>query len=165
MDHSAAASISTLFWPAVNLSILVGTIFYTTREQRKSFVKDRHFKLRDEVENVSRQLKEAQVKYNEFSAKMKAIEAEVEAIRDQAQGDAEFMKAKVLSEAKRLATAIVSDAKTSTDGLFQDLRSDLRTDMANWVIDRAEGILRDRLTADDRAKIRSEFSQQLGASR
>lgn len=165
MDHSAAASVSTLFWPAVNLSILVGTIVYTTREQRKSFVKDRHFKLRDEVENVSRQLKEAQVKYNEFSAKMKAIEAEVEAIRDQAQSDAESMKAKIVSEARRLSTAIVADAKTSTDGLFQDLRSDLRAEMAGWVIERAESILRDRLTADDRAKIRSEFSQQLGVSR
>lgn len=162
MDHSV--SIASLTWPTINFSILVGTLFWVTRQQRKSFVQNRHTHLRDEVERVSKQLKEAQVRYNEFSAKMKAIEAEVEAIRDQAQQDAEAMKSKILNEAKKLAATIVADSKSSVDGMFQDLRGNLRHELATLVIDRAEALLREKLTADDRAKIRHAFSQQLGAS-
>jgi hypothetical protein len=55
----------------------------------------------------------------------------------------------------------VTDAKTSANALYSDLRGQLYADLSAEVLERAEGILRERLTGDDRVRIRKEFSNQL----
>lgn len=148
-----------------NLVVLVGILAYYLRGPLKAFVRSRHDYLRDEVARVEAQLKLARERHDEFSAKLKAIDAEVQAIHDQIRQDAEAMKVRVTTEARRLAQTIVADSRSSAESLYSDLRKQLRIELAERVVVRAESILRDRLTGDDRARIRNEFSQQLGGNR
>lgn len=149
----------------VNFLILVGGLVYFLRQPLKLFVRTRHEFLRDEVSRVEKQLKSAQIKYDEFSAKLKAIDAEIQAIQEQMRQDADAMKVRVVNEAKRLSTTIVADARSSADSLYTELRGQLRAELADRVVQKAEALIRERLTGDDRVRIRNEFSQQLGGSR
>jgi hypothetical protein len=45
--------------------------------------------------------------------------------------------------------------------MFGDLKNQLRSELSVQVLARAEAILRERLTGDDKARIRREFSQQV----
>ena len=151
----------TLIAPFINLLLLVGILVWKVREPLRNFVSARHISLRDELQKTGDQLRQAQERYDEFTAKLKAIEAEISALRDQARQDAEGMKLRVLSDAKRLAALIVSDARLAGETLFSDLRMQLTTEFANRVVEKAEGLLRVRLTGDDRVRIRREFSMQV----
>ena len=151
----------TLVLPALNLLVLLGVLFYYLRAPLKNFVASRHQLLQEEVQRVSGQLREAQGKYEEFSAKLKAIDTEISILRDQSKQDAEAMKIRVLNDARRLSTLVVSDAKTSAENLFSEFRLRLQADLGNQVVDRAEQFLRERLTGDDRVRIRREFSKQV----
>jgi F-type H+-transporting ATPase subunit b len=152
---------SELIYPFINLIILVTVMVVYLREPLRTFVRTRHETLRDELQRVRNLLSGAQTKHDEFSSKLKAMEAEIQSLRDQARQDAAASKSKIVAEAQRLSATIVSDARVSAQGLFSRLRQELFADVGAKVLDRAETLLRERLTGDDRARIRNEFSAQV----
>jgi len=152
---------SELFAPTVNLLILVGLLVYYTRHPIRKTVTDRHEGLRDELARVRDLLRQAQEQYNEFSSKLSAIEAETTALRQQAVQDAEAAKQRIVTDAQRLSQGIASDSRRAAESLYAELKAQLASEVGSRVIDRAEALLRERLTGDDRARIRKEFSSQV----
>jgi F0F1-type ATP synthase membrane subunit b/b' len=152
---------SELFAPTINLLILVGILVYYTRHPIKKSVQDRHAGLRDELARVRDLLRQAQEQYSEFSSKLKAIEAETTALRQQAIQDAEAAKQRIITDAQRMSSGIANDSRKAAQSLYSELRTQLASEIGNRVLERAEVILRERLTGDDRARIRKEFSTQV----
>jgi F0F1-type ATP synthase membrane subunit b/b' len=150
-----------LILPFINLLILIGVLAYYLRAPLRAFVLERHTTLRDELRRVRDLLANAKARYDEFTAKLKAMEAEIQSLRDQARQDAATAKSKILAEAQALSATIVSDARRSAQGLYGQLKSELFVQAGQRVLDRAEELLRERLTGDDRARIRHEFSAQV----
>jgi F0F1-type ATP synthase membrane subunit b/b' len=150
-----------LLWPFINLIILTSILGIKLKKPLGEFVRNRHTTLRDELRNVDETLRQAKHKHEEFSAKLKAIGAEISALKEQVKQDSESMKLRVVTDAKRLAGLVVSDAQGAAQGLYGELRNNLKTEFGIRVIDRAEQLLRERLTGDDRVRIRREFSRQM----
>lgn len=150
-----------LIVPALNLAILLSVLFYYLRGPVVAFVTQRHVFLRDEVKNVRDRLRQAQEQYDEFSAKLKSIDVELTAIRGQTKQDAQAAKMRVVSEAQRLSAALVADSQRSAEGLFGDLRGQLAAEFGVRVVDRAEVLLRQRLTQEDHQRLGKDFSHQL----
>ncbi len=145
----------------VNLVILVAVLGYYLRKPLVQFVRQRHELLRDELQRVRMQLSQAQAQYKEFSEKLETIESEAQVLRSRTMQDAQEAKERILADAKRSAAAIAADAKTATDTLFSELKGQLYVEMGNRILSRAEVLLKERLTGDDRARIQLEFSRQL----
>lgn len=150
-----------LFAPFLNLLILVGLLAYKLRAPLREFVSNRHHSIRHEIQSVSEQLRAAQNEYNELNAKLKAVDSEVSELRLRAQEQAQASQARIAAEARRLSTTIVSDAKSSEQGLYEQLKADLHAELTSKVLDKAEILLTDRLTGDDQSRFRQEFSQQV----
>jgi len=144
-----------------NLLVLVALLVYKLRGPLKDFILQRHLTLKHDIQSVSEQLQQAQQKFNELTLKLKSVQAETAAIRAQTAEDAEQAKKRILAEAQRLSTNVVSDAKNVAEGLYLQMQGQLYFDLSNKVLQRAEKLLRDRLTGDDKARIRKEFSQQM----
>ncbi|MGZ3688014.1 MAG: F0F1 ATP synthase subunit B family protein [Bdellovibrionota bacterium] len=160
MEH-LIAEILTLKAPFFNFFCLVAILVWKLRKPLGDFVHSRHLLLRDELMHVREQLRIAQDKYDEFSAKLKAIDAEISSLREQSKRDAQAARQRVSAEARKLAATIVSDARESAQALFEELRGQLFSELGTRILTRAEALLRERLTGDDRARIRQEFSRQL----
>lgn len=153
-----------LIAPSINLLILVGLLAYFLREPLKAFVRQRHDSVREGVERAHEELRLAQERYTEFTAKLSSLGLEAESLRDQIRADSHAARDRVLEQAKLLSTHIVGDARETSQGLVNELRTQLYIEFGARVVDRAEGLLKDRLTGDDRARIREEFSRQLEGS-
>lgn len=147
--------------PAINLGVLLAFLFVKLKDPVRASVAARSVNVRDEVARVEGQLKTAQDRHAEFTAKLKAIEAEVAAIREEARQDGAAARTRIQNEAKRLGAQIVADAQSNSQALFGDLRNLLRRELGEQVLDRAERLIRERLTHDDRVRIRRAFSQQV----
>jgi F0F1-type ATP synthase membrane subunit b/b' len=154
---------SELFAPTVNLLILIGILAYYLRAPMKQSIRDRHTGLRDELARVRDLLRQSQEQYQEFSSKLKAIDAETSALRQQAVQDAQATKQRILADAQRLSMNVAADARRAADSLYVELKGQLSSEIGGKVLERAEQILRERLTGDDRARIRKEFSSQVEA--
>jgi F0F1-type ATP synthase membrane subunit b/b' len=155
----------SLFAPSFNLLILIVFLVYKLRQPVKDFVSLRHKTIREEIQTVRQELQVAQEKYDEFSSKLKAIDAEVVTLREQSQQEISALKQRILSESRRLSLNIISDAKAAAENLYLELKGQLYSDLSAQVLDRAELILRDKLTSDNRLAIRNDFSKQLEAIR
>lgn len=154
-------NMETLIAPVINLAILIGVLTYYLKQPLKSFAKDRHHSIRAELEAVRNQLRDAKAKHAEFSSKLRAMDAEISGLKTQAIQDAQALKAKVQAEAQKLSGNIVEDAKHAAKVLYSEFKVQLYSELGTHVLDRAEKILRERLTGDDRARIRQEFSTQV----
>ncbi len=145
----------------LNLFILVGVLVYKLRKPTQDYVLTRHHSLRDELKSVRVQLQAAQEKYDEFSSKLKALSSEVAVLNEQSQQDAVAMTHRIIADGRRLAGGMVSDARSSAETLYSDLKRDLYNELSAKVLDRAEVLLKERLTQDDQARIQKEFSNQV----
>lgn len=152
----------TLIAPLFNLIVLIVVLTVVLKEPLRAFVKQRHHQIGDAVEKTRQMLRDAHEQYDEFSAKLKAIDVEVAAIHKQAKQDAQGAHERILQEAQKLRNSIVSDARVNAENIFGDLKAQLRGEVAARVLDRVEILFRDRLTSDDRIKIRNDFSVQVG---
>ncbi len=150
-----------LILPFINFTMLVGLLVWKLKAPIRSFVVQRHVSLRDELKRVREMLVGAQAKYDEFTGKLKAMDAEIVSLREQAKQDAAASKTRVVAEAQRLSATIATDARASAQGLYTQVKNELFLEVGMKTIDRAENILRERLTGDDRARIRQEFSNQV----
>lgn len=147
--------------PLVNLLILIGLLVYYLREPLREFVDKRHHMIREELITVRNLLRSAQEKNEEFSSKLRAVDAETSGIKAQMLQDAQTMKSKIVAEAQKLSSGVIQDAKQASDILYTEFKDEIFVELGGRVIDRAEVLLRDRLTGDDRARIRKEFSTQV----
>jgi F0F1-type ATP synthase membrane subunit b/b' len=152
---------SSLFAPFINFGMLVGFLTFKLRQPVKDFVANRHDGIRDEILSVQDQLRIAQEKFDEFSAKLKAIDVELAALKEQAKQDALAIQQKLVADGQKMASLIVSDARAAAGHLYQELRGQLYSDLSSHVLERAEKLLQDRLTGADRVRIRQEFSHQM----
>lgn len=151
----------TLIIPAINFFVLVGLLVYFLRRPVRDYVTGRHAQLRDEVAEVRTLLERSQQQFDQFSGKLRAMDAEVSALRAQSETSAREMAARVTAEAERLSKTLVADAKVAASSMSDDLRKELRTELASRVVTQAESLLTARLTGDDRIRIRKEFSSEL----
>ena len=96
-----------------NLFLLIGILAYKLRGPLREFVASRHSSIREELLSVSEQLKDAQEQYDEYSSKLRTIDAEVAVLKEQTKQDKEAMKQRVISESSRVAGIVISDARNS----------------------------------------------------
>ena len=144
---------------------MLGILFYYLRQPIKDFIRNRHTTLLSDLKTARTKLHEAQEKYEEFSSKLKAVDAEIAAIWDASRKDTEQTKTRVANEAHRLALTISADAKTASLGLVDEFKAFIRADLGRRVLRRAEALIRNQLTTQDRAKIGQEFIQQIESQR
>jgi len=92
---------------------------------------------------------------------MKAIDNEMQAIRTETMREAETQKSRLVEHAQKASAQLLADGKLQVDQLWESVRAELRQELGRKITERAEEVIHDRLTGDERARIRREFSMQL----
>lgn len=154
----------SLVAPSINLLILISLLVYKLRLPLRQFVADRHQTIRSDIQTVQEQLRISQEKYDEFSSKLKAIDAELVSFREQAKQDRIALKQRIISDSQRMATTLISDAKKSANALYDELKNELYLDLSTRVLARAEKLIQERLTDTDHQRIQREFAHQIEVS-
>jgi F0F1-type ATP synthase membrane subunit b/b' len=135
---SSAASVKDLILPAIHVAVLFYFIFKFAKQPFLAFVGDRHTKLRVELQNTAQKLRAAKESLEEYSAKLGAIEAEVGALRDQAREEGRSTQVRILTEAKRMADLVVSDARLAAKDQALTLRRELVDEAATKLVQKVE---------------------------
>jgi F0F1-type ATP synthase membrane subunit b/b' len=155
------SSISSLIYPFINFAILVGGMFYFLHRPTKAFVRERHTSLKDELDRVQVKLVDAQRQYHEYSQRLGSMDAEITNLLQSVRSDAEAVRVKTLTEAKRSADQIVIDSKRTAEAMLAEFKDKMRVDLANQVMARTEVLLKSKMTENVREQIRKDFSKQV----
>lgn len=148
----------TLLAPSVNLFLLLALMAFYLAGPLKAFASSRQKSIREELEESRKLLAEARAKYEDFTFRLGGLGAEAATLKSQAEQDAKRAKDSLIRGAQHLGATIVSDARTAATGMRDDLVSALRVEVAHRALSRAEEQIRSRLTGEERARLRQEFS-------
>ncbi len=152
----------TLLAPTVNLLILVALLVYFTKDSIRDFFRSRHQRFDQEINAVKVALAKAKSDHEEALSKLRGAQAEIETMTRQGEREIVETRQKILADAQAAAAKIVSDARQTAEAMSQDFRRQLSAEFGTLVLERAEKLIKERLTQDDRKRMASEFTKQLG---
>ena len=147
--------------PLVNFAALAAGLFYVLRKPTREFVEARHQTLRASVQESEAKLRDAQARYDEFSSKLKAIDVELTSLRNYTLDGAKASAGALVIEAQKLSASLRDDAARTARAFAADFQAEMSSEFARKALDRAEAVLRQRLTGDEQVRIRREVSKQL----
>jgi F0F1-type ATP synthase membrane subunit b/b' len=148
----------SLFAPAINLAALLVFLAFKLVGPMKAFASSRQGTIREQLEASRRLLASAKTKYEDFDSRLRGLNAELQALATQSADDARRARARLIQVAEQAGGMIVADAQTAASALRTELVLQLRNELASRAVMRAEEQIRARLTGEERARLRREFS-------
>ena len=149
----------------INFVIFVSILGFLLRKPLKSMIAERHNTLRVDIEATREQLAEAQKKFQDYSLRIQSLDQEVATIVQEARMEAEASRVRIITQAKRMADGVIIDAKRGAESMVGEYKQQVRSDLANQVIARAEQMIRQKLNEADRERLKNDFWQQVGVAR
>jgi F-type H+-transporting ATPase subunit b len=151
-----------LLYPAINFALLFVTLFVLLRKPIRAFFGDRRAAIRKDLEEAATLERRAREHYTQWQRRLVDLETELAEIRTSAQQRAEAERASLIADARAAAERIRSDAANAVEHQLRRARAGLREEASQLAIELASGILREKVTAQDRDRLIDEFIERVG---
>lgn len=157
----ADTGLGDLFWPAVNLAILLAALVHFGRRPIREFFAARHLRIREDLDSAARTLADAEARYSEWQRKLVELDADMARIRERARERAESEREHVLAAADAAAERIRADARIAVEQEVRRAREELRREAAELALALATLKLRARISAADHDRLADEFIETI----
>jgi F-type H+-transporting ATPase subunit b len=148
-----------------NMILFLGVLWYFIGGPVKTAMKNRHEQIQREAEEARARRAKADQLASDIEARLKQIEADVASIHERAQADGERQKRELIAAAEAEAQKILQAARNEVDNRLKHARHELTEYAGQLASQRAEQILREKTTDEDRHKLFSDSIQQVGGVR
>jgi F-type H+-transporting ATPase subunit b len=156
-----AAEEGGLLFPWINFVLLIAVLVYFARKPVGAFFADRRTAIRKDLDEASALKRRADERYAQWQRRLVDLERELAEIRTGAQERAEAERASLLADARAAADRIRSDAANAVEHELRRARTRLREEASSLAVELASGILRDKVTAQDRDRLIDEFIERI----
>lgn len=153
----SAGGLQALFWPAINLVILIAALVYFTRKPLQAFFEQRRSKIQGELQSAADQLATAETTYAKWQRRMIDLEGELDEIRATSRQRAEAERQQIIEDARAAAERIRRDATAAVELELRRARDSLREEATQLAIDLAAERLTREVTDADRDRLVDEF--------
>jgi F-type H+-transporting ATPase subunit b len=153
--------IGDLFYPALNLAILIAVLVYFGRKPIRAFFAERRAQIQDDLKRASELRAEAEARYAKWQRRLVDLDAELEGIRVAVRERAEAERERILEEATAAADRIRNDALAAVEQELRRARRKLREEASELAIEIAGERLREQVSAGDRDRLFDEFIERI----
>lgn len=140
-------------WRIVNLILFCAILWYFTGGLIKRFFKNRKQAIEDTLKDLEKRREEAKAKLAEVEKRIANLEEERKAILEESRAQAERLKKGIVDDAHRQASQIVDQAKRTAENESQAMLAQVRSTMADEIVDAASKALQNRLSPEDHDKL------------
>lgn len=148
----------------VNLLIFVGVMFYFLRRPIKEAFRARREGIREELMRAEEEKAAAVAQLREVEGRLSRLDAEVEAIRAQAQKEAAEERARIERATEEEMRKIREQARREIESAAKTARAELRTFAAEQSVRLAEEMIRRDIRPEDDARLAREYVTELGGA-
>lgn len=143
-------------WKLVNMLLFFGFLAYLLGGPIKRAFADRT----DAINRTAAEARERREKADRMAAdiqeRLSRIEGEVQAIHERAQSEGERQKRELIAAAEAEARKLIANAQSEVDNRLRHARTELTDYAGQLAAERAEQILREKITADDQRRLFDE---------
>jgi F0F1-type ATP synthase membrane subunit b/b' len=149
-------------WKFLNLLIFVGIVVYILRRPLSESLKARREAIKRELVRTQEERAAAISKLEEVEAKLTRLNAEVEAIRAQAQREAAEERDRIASATKEELKKLREQALREIEGTGKIAQQELRRYVAEQSVKLAEDLIRHDIRTEDDSRLMSDYVKSLG---
>ncbi len=164
-EHGAAREepkflgIPAWIFKLVNMLLFIALLGYLIGRPVKGALTDRGLAIRNAAEEARVRRDKADRVAEDIQARLTQLEEEVRTIRERAEQEGERQKRELIAAAESEAARILQNARSEVDNRVKHARQELTEYAGELATQRAEQILRERITPEDQAKL---FKESLG---
>lgn len=140
-----------------NFLVLACILFYVARKPAKQFFSNRTESIKSTLDELERQKKEAENKYEEYRQKLLALDKEREKIIQDFINEGEAEKAKIIEKAGLTATHMKQEADVAIQQEIKNAKKVIREEVAELSAKMAEDLLRKNMNDADYQKLIDEY--------
>ena len=149
----------------LNLLLFVGLMIYVLRRPLKEKLQERREGIRRDLMRAQEERSAALAKLEEVEARLSKLDAEVEAVRVQAQREAAEERSRIERQTEEDARKLREQARREIESASKVARASLREYAAEQSVRLAEDMIRREMRPEDDARIVSEYVEELGGIR
>ena len=146
----------------VNMLLFFGVLVYFLRKPVGAALRNRQEQIKREAEEARARRAKADQLAADIEARLTQIETDVRSIHERAQADGERQKRELIAAAEAEAQKILKAARSEVDNRLKHARRELTEYAGQLASDRAEQILREKITDEDRTKLFAESVREVG---
>ena len=140
-------------WRVVNLILFVGILWYFVGGLTKRFLRGRRQTIKDTLDELEKRREEAREHLASIEARIANLESERQAILEESKAQAARLKQNIVDEARRQAGQIVDQARRAAENEGRALRDQVRSTLADEIVEATEKALRGKLTEQDHDRL------------
>lgn len=148
-----------------NMILFIGVLVYFVGGPVKKAFAERSAAIRRAADEARERREKADRMAGDIQARLAAIEAEVRAIHQRAIAEGERQKRELLTAAEAESQKILAAARTEVDNRLKHARTELTEFAGQLASERAEQILREKITEADQRKLFQESLREVGEVR
>jgi len=153
---------SMLLWRVVNTVALLALLVYFLKKPLVNFFKERKAKIENDLAEAVEQRQRAEELIREYQSKLAGMEQELQKMRGELQKAAEGESLKVISNAEKMASAIIESAKIAAEQEVRKAKIALKDEAVTLAVEMAESLIREKISDDDRKKIVEDYLVKVG---
>jgi F-type H+-transporting ATPase subunit b len=151
----------TWVFKLVNFGVLVALLAKFAGKPLKNFFISRHNAIKSRVEEAERALREADALKKEYEGRLAKLDDEIAEFKQSMMEKTEREKNRILKEAERQALRIKEQAVLTYEQESREALNRIKAEVANLTMDRAETLVRERMTKEDHNRMVDDFIEKL----
>lgn len=148
-----------------NMILFIGVLGWLVGGPVKKALAERHEQIRRDAEEAKARRAKADALASDIQARLTQIELDVRAIHDRALAEGERQKKELIAAAEAEAQKILTSARNEVDNRVKHARHELTEYAGQLASERAEQILREKITDQDRHNLFAESVREIGEVR
>jgi F-type H+-transporting ATPase subunit b len=148
-----------------NMILFLGVLGWALGGPIKKALNERRVQIKTEAEEARARRAKADQLASDIQARLTQIENDVRAIHDRAQAEGEKQKRELIAAAEAEAQKILQSARNEVDNRLKHARHELTEYAGELATQRAEQILREKVTDTDRERLFEESVREVAEAR
>ena len=137
--------------------VLFGGLFFLLRKPVSNALGARIKGIEDQLNDLESKKAAAEKQLAEYNQKFARLEQEAEEIMAEYVRQGEEAKVRILKEAEEAAEKLKIQAQKTIESEFQNARDELRTEVLDKALAKAEEIIKSQISAEDQEKLVDEY--------
>ncbi len=146
-----------------NLLVLFGVIYFAVRTPLGGYFEERRAGIQKQITEAVRARQAAEEKLAKMEARMKNLDGELAAIREEARRQSDLERQRIAEQAASEGEKIMAAANREIEGLSLAVRKELKAYAAQLAVQLAEEQIRGRLTDEAEKRVIDGFFADLSA--
>ena len=148
-------------WKAANFALLVGALVYFLRAPVSSYLQERITKVREDIVTAKQTRETAERQLAEIDAKVKALPAEIEALKRRGAEDIVSERARIEQAAAAERERLLDHTRREIDMRLRVAKRDLLELTANLAVGVASDRIKRSITPDDQTRLVDRYASQI----